>query len=183
MVQTAEEKATYKKKWRLEHLDYYRDYNREWNKRNPEKRVEYERRRRGTRDRTEYVLKTKARIRETCRLSAFRRYWKARKEAILALGGECMLCEFDDIRALEIHHKLGGGGQERKLYGNGVPLNNYQYYQGILNHLGELELLCSNCHSIVNWNERHPSATKMSKEELLAFEGEYPQDGRKYPRR
>ena len=75
-----------------------------------------------------------------------------------ALGPKCSRCGFEDIRALQIDHKNGGGTQERKQFKNG-----YQYEKYIFEHLdsGKYQVLCSNCNLIKRdemqenrWNKR-----------------------------
>jgi hypothetical protein len=70
---------------------------------------------------------------------------KLREAAIIKLGGVCKICKFQDIRALQIDHVNGGGGNERKKLGpismyKKVIKDNTEYYQ----------LLCANC----NWIKR-----------------------------
>ncbi len=66
---------------------------------------------------------------------------------VTALGGKCVRCSFDDIRALQIDHVNGGGRQEEKLF-----KNTYQRDKYILEHVdsGHYQVLCANC----NWIKR-----------------------------
>jgi len=59
------------------------------------------------------------------------------------LGGKCVRCGFDDVRALQIDHINGGGNKEVKLINNTKT-----YYLKVLNDKeGKYQLLCANC----NW--------------------------------
>ena len=61
------------------------------------------------------------------------------KEIVISLGSKCEQCGFDDLRALEIHHKNGRpkNEQKRKIINKNYPLK-------------RLQLLCSNCHQIIH---------------------------------
>lgn len=64
----------------------------------------------------------------------------------MTLGGYCIKCGFDDIRALDLEHKNGGGRKERRHMGGN---NFYVYY---FTHPDEarkkLQVFCSNCNRI-----------------------------------
>ena len=67
-----------------------------------------------------------------------------RVDALLALGGECMRCGFDDIRALQIDHVDGGGNQDVLALGS-----RYRLYAKIRDGYDEgYQLLCANCNAI-----------------------------------
>jgi hypothetical protein len=71
-----------------------------------------------------------------------------RKKMIQKLGGRCMRCGYDDWRALQIDHVLGGGTKELRVMGG----NKRKYYQEVLlNNNGKYQLLCANC----NWIKRY----------------------------
>jgi len=71
---------------------------------------------------------------------------KRRMKVILALGGVCVRCEFDDWRALQVDHIHGGGQKEYKAIGN------QSVYSKIIRGRTEgYQLLCANC----NWIKRH----------------------------
>ncbi len=78
-------------------------------------------------------------------------YWRKtnsiRVRIILALGGKCVRCGFDDIRALQIDHINGGGTKDRAAF-----KNTYQYEKYVFEHLdsGGYQVLCANC----NWIKR-----------------------------
>jgi hypothetical protein len=66
-------------------------------------------------------------------------------KAIQKLGGKCITCGFNDIRALQIDHVKGGGVREhRKLGANAV------YRLVLLDTKGLFQCLCANC----NWIKR-----------------------------
>mgnify|MGYP001561252533 CR=1 FL=1 len=61
------------------------------------------------------------------------------------LGGKCKHCGFSDIRALQIDHKNGRGGKERRNHTNLVG-----YRRFVLENIEKYQLLCANC----NWIKR-----------------------------
>jgi hypothetical protein len=70
-----------------------------------------------------------------------------RKAAIDILGGKCIRCGFDDIRALQIDHINGGGNIDIKnIRGN----YHRSVIQSVLNNERKYQLLCANC----NWIKR-----------------------------
>lgn len=74
---------------------------------------------------------------------------KYRASIFEMLGYKCARCGFDDVRALQIDHKNGGGNNERKL-----NLGRKDYYKRILDKISEgntdYQILCANC----NWIKR-----------------------------
>lgn len=153
MAYTKEARKEYREKNREQILAYQR----EWYRQHPEKQREYERHRdKATRDawQKKYKAEHKEHLRECFKKSAFKRYMNARLAIIKVLGGRCIKCGFDDFKALECHHKYGGGNKERRNR-MGTLVNDYRYYQQMLKHPQDYELLCSNCHAILNWNISH----------------------------
>lgn len=142
MPQTREEKLEYQRRWYQEHPNKQREYEA---RRDKAKRAKWQK---------AYRTKHQAHFKELARLARFRRYWQARKAVIDALGGKCAECGFSDFRALECHHKYGEGNKERRNR-MGTLVNDYRYYRQMLTHLQDYELLCSNCHAILNWDSRH----------------------------
>lgn len=75
-----------------------------------------------------------------------RRSVRFREEAILLLGGKCIRCSFEDIRALCIDHINGGGRLARKSIGNS------RYYETVLRQIKDgsrdYQCLCANCNVI-----------------------------------
>jgi hypothetical protein len=75
-------------------------------------------------------------------------YLKKRNLMLFILGGKCVRCGFQDIRALQIDHINGGGIKERKL------LNTKDFHRKVLKSLknkeNKYQLLCANC----NWIKR-----------------------------
>ena len=70
-------------------------------------------------------------------------YRKLRLEIVEILGGVCVNCGFDDIRALQVDHIDGGGTQEAREIGN------HKIYKKIRDIGPEgYQLLCANCNSI-----------------------------------
>ena len=78
-------------------------------------------------------------------MSRQKRVAKQRNKIIELLGGKCVKCGFNDIRALTIDHVFGGGTDERKNIGGG-------YYSHVLkkieNNTNEYQILCCNCNQI-----------------------------------
>ena len=91
----------------------------------------------------EYVKTEKGRL-------AFRKAQKKYTEKLRAnvielLGGKCVVCGFNDPRALQIDHIHGGGTRETAEIGiRGI-------YRKILKNPDGYQLLCSNC----NWIKRY----------------------------
>ena len=74
-------------------------------------------------------------------------YWKQRREkAIAILGGKCVVCGFNDIRALQIDHINGGGLKENKSIGNGGIIRKI-----LRGDTQDYQLLCANH----NWIKKH----------------------------
>lgn len=69
---------------------------------------------------------------------------KLRTKCITFLGGRCVKCGFNDIRALQIDHINGGGCKEAKEKGA------YWIYKNVLKNPQKYQLLCANC----NWIKR-----------------------------
>src|SRR3990167_1754197 len=69
---------------------------------------------------------------------------KLRKDALTLLGDKCVICGFNDARALQIDHINGGGAKEnRELRTQGI-------YRRVLTGVAGYQLLCANC----NWIKR-----------------------------
>lgn len=70
---------------------------------------------------------------------------KLRLAAIAFLGGKCIRCGFNDVRALQIDHINGGGLKELR------KVSPFTYYKKILIDTEmKYQLLCANC----NWIKR-----------------------------
>jgi hypothetical protein len=69
---------------------------------------------------------------------------RRRHKVIMALGGRCMRCGFDDPRALQVDHVSGGGSKEHALIGTGGVASR------VLRGDPGYQLLCANC----NWIKR-----------------------------
>jgi|ERR1035437_1066946 hypothetical protein len=78
-------------------------------------------------------------------------YDNLRKAVIDILGGKCIQCDFDDIRALQIDHIEGGGSKDKV---NVVKNIHRLYYKVIIDSVlaneNKYQLLCANC----NWIKR-----------------------------
>jgi predicted HNH restriction endonuclease len=68
-----------------------------------------------------------------------------RLEMYLILGAVCSRCGFSDNRVLSIHHKEGGGNIERDQYSQ----NSTRFLKVIKSNKDKYELLCANCHLII----------------------------------
>ena len=73
-------------------------------------------------------------------------YYRSRLEAIQRLGGKCVKCGFDDIRALQFDHVNSGGIKERLLNG----WRPFTFYKEAANGQvsQQIQLLCANCNRI-----------------------------------
>jgi len=73
------------------------------------------------------------------------------------LGYKCIICGYNDIRALQFDHINNDGAKQRKIHGNSQK--EYLYYT---KHLDEvdvmLQVLCCNCNWIKQYN-LHKSKT------------------------
>jgi len=74
--------------------------------------------------------------------------WEVKRELVKLLGGKCVRCGIDDIRLLQINHKLNNGKEDRKKY-----LCN-SFYRAILRGdrpFNDLELRCANCNILYDY--------------------------------
>jgi hypothetical protein len=66
-----------------------------------------------------------------------------RESAVKHLGAHCDECGYDnDIRALQIDHKNGGGNIERR------ALTERGVYRRVFEHPDDYRVLCANCNAI-----------------------------------
>lgn len=85
--------------------------------------------------------------REAERINIARYRRSLRQKALMALGGKCAVCGFDDPRALQIDHINGGGSSKKYEYKNRSEL-----YRAIRDGKRDgLQILCANH----NWIKRH----------------------------
>ena len=70
-----------------------------------------------------------------------------------AFKKECILCGFNDIRALEFHHV-----RDKKLFDISRGVNSRYSWEEIEKEIKKCDVLCSNCHAIETWNKRFESA-------------------------
>jgi len=82
-------------------------------------------------------------------LACVRKYQRALRDRVLEfLGGKCVVCGFDDHRALQIDHVNGGGSSAKYQFKQRADM-----YRSILNGKCKdaLQILCANH----NWIKRH----------------------------
>jgi hypothetical protein len=84
---------------------------------------------------------------------------KHREDLIKFMGGKCIKCGFNDIRALQVDHINGGGCKERKAIGLAT------FYHNVRIDPKKYQLLCANCNWIKRWenNENTGPRTKVIK--------------------
>ena len=70
------------------------------------------------------------------------------------LGGVCVQCSYDNIRALHIDHINGDGWKERKRSNWNHDRFTAQILRGLYD--GKVQLLCANCHALKSWHEQSP---------------------------
>lgn len=76
---------------------------------------------------------------------------RLREQVRALLGGRCSRCGNDDHRVLQIDHINGDGGEERR-----ITRNIRERLLSVLEKKGKgYQLLCANCHSIVEWERRN----------------------------
>jgi hypothetical protein len=99
---------------------------------------------------TEYLKEWRKNNKDKLSIISKRAGLKARKkirhEIIMVLGGCCVMCNFSDMRALQIDHINGGGTKEIRSFSNRM-----KYYRHVLKNTHKYQLLCANC----NWIKRH----------------------------
>jgi len=134
-----ETQRRYYKRNREKILEKSREQGREYYRKYPE-RIR-ENRRRGYKRNRERILKTKRRT-----------YQKLRRQVLGMMGNKCVVCGFNDFRALQIDHISGGGRKElKKLTPGGVyrKIRDNPHLIGI-----EYQLLCAN-HNQIKKHERN----------------------------
>lgn len=72
---------------------------------------------------------------------------KHRLLALSELGGECVECGYDDIRALEFDHINNDGYKER-------GPRDATYYKNLIKEKDRFQVLCSNCNTIKQWKHK-----------------------------
>lgn len=87
---------------------------------------------------------------------------KQRIQVIKLMGGKCVKCLFNDIRALQIDHINGGGSKERRAVGFSGT-----FYSNVINSFNNNEnkyqLLCANC----NWIKRFENKECLKSNNIL----------------
>lgn len=74
---------------------------------------------------------------------------RLRKSALDILGNKCILCGFDDYRALQVDHIEGNGSSEYKHSYGGTYWR--RVIESVLKKENKYQLLCANC----NWIKRY----------------------------
>lgn len=74
---------------------------------------------------------------------------KMRYLAMLALGGVCVQCGYDNPRALEFDHVNNDGSKDRRSGTKSDSYNRVQIHKAIAaGERDDIQLLCANCHRI-----------------------------------
>lgn len=84
--------------------------------------------------------------REKSRIRLATAFREGRKEVLRRLGGKCVVCSWDDFRALHVDHIKSDGHLERKAFGRGI--NKYQRMLDNPDFENCYQLLCANHNSI-----------------------------------
>ena len=79
------------------------------------------------------------------------RYWKRKIKVLEHLGGKCVNCGNDDIRVLDINHKI----PEQKAIAKHGGYSWSHRLKDWESNLDSLEILCANCHRIHTWDQRN----------------------------
>lgn len=144
--------AVYKSQWYTEKKSKSTDldkkkraeYMREWRAKNPERS-----RRISRKGNAKYLASNPATRRKSAREYNARR----RSELMAFFGGKCVICGFDDSRALHLDHIHGGGNQIRKQGGHGL----FEKWKMTRDNPEEaratFQLLCANCNNIKRFDD------------------------------
>lgn len=121
-----------------------RAYQREWYANNREHSLECKRK--WKQNNPDYNL-------QQAKNSADRR--RARRlQAIEALGGKCLVCGFDDERALQFDHIIPVRRREAGTRNHGGCLQSFEFKAIIEGEEHQIQLLCANCHAIKTSQDR-----------------------------
>lgn len=108
-----------------EHREYIKNKSKEWNKNN--------------KDRVNAGVK--------------RRRMEAREKLLDYLGRKCVICGYNDVRALVFDHINNDGHIHRKKHGN--TSNEYIRYSKDLEYAKTIiQVLCANCNTIKEFNRK-----------------------------
>jgi hypothetical protein len=99
--------------------------------------------------RESYYQKNKSWLCARQRILNRRHRAKVKTELFGVLGGECAICGFTDIRALQIDH-INGGGKKEKYRLHGRQMLYFSILEKIKIGSKEYQILCANC----NWIKR-----------------------------
>ena len=86
---------------------------------------------------------------EAKKAQAKRAYRKRRIAIIERLGSKCEACGHTDHRALQVHHRHGGGSQEREAKGWRYHLDMAKL--STVELAEQFRLLCANCHQVEHY--------------------------------
>ena len=101
------------------------------------------------------VLLTPEEKDERRKLREIKKQRNLREQIFAAYGKQCVCCGEATIEFLCLDHIAGGGGQERKRYGNGRNLWLELRRKGFPND-GRYRTLCANCHQAKNGGKMCP---------------------------
>lgn len=84
--------------------------------------------------------------------------------ASIKLNKKCLLCEETHPACLEFHHRnpLEKDREIPIMVGRGVGK------EKILQEISKCDLLCSNCHKKLHWNERHQGSRSLAEEAIVS---------------
>jgi len=136
-----------KQKWRQEHKDEIRKYNRKYRETHKEQIKKYQKYHK------EYWRKYYREHREQIKERMEKYNKEIRMKVIELLGGKCIKCGFNDWRALQIDHVHGGGCKERK-----TIRDTHTYYYHVIKEVQsgnkDYQLLCANCNQIKKYEKK-----------------------------
>ena len=88
-----------------------------------------------------------------------KRFWKQKNELLVVLGGKCIRCGISDIRVLDINHK----DRSKKTKANKSQYTWQYRLKDWKANIGNLEILCANCHRIHTWEQMNYNSDKVIK--------------------
>src|SRR3989344_8419415 len=134
-------KKQYNHEWFLKNKERINKANREWYYKNRESVLKRLKKWRSTHIEEDRARKKGYRIKNQEKLSIVTRdYIRNRKDEVkVKLGGKCGRCNFSDIKALQVHHKVPKTKTRRLDY------LTKEY------NLDKVELVCANCHAIEHY--------------------------------
>ena len=86
---------------------------------------------------------------------------EAKAEIYRLLGGKCVKCGFEDVRALQIDHIIAIGNNAKRKKRRGDDLNGYKrILEEIKSGKHNYQLLCANCNWIKRWELNEHDASQ-----------------------